>query len=115
MAVTVENRACSNHNGLLPLRASRQRHHKKHDCQFRQNLSHHAHPSCAADTTAGRPVSIEKTTKISVAKSARLASRSARRKWFSRLLENLVHHRNCDRSFSNRRSHAFHVARAYIA
>src|SRR5579864_1031896 len=106
MAATVENRACSNHNRFLPLRGSRQRHHKKHDCQFRQNLSHHAHPSCVADTTARRSVSIEKTAKSSTAKSARLASRSARGTWFSRLLENLVHHRNCDRSFSHRRRHA---------
>src|SRR6185437_2154536 len=46
---------------------------------------------------------------------ANLVSRSASGDGFSCLLENLVHHRNCDRAFSNRRGNALHVARTYIS
>src|ERR1700687_5221353 len=47
-------------------------------------------------------------------RAPRLVSRSACGKVVSPFLENLVHHRNRDRSFPNRRRNTLHIARPYI-
>jgi hypothetical protein len=46
--------------------------------------------------------------------AGKLLCRGACSKLISPFLENLVHHRNCDRSFPNRRRNTLHIARSYI-
>src|SRR6202021_762938 len=53
------------------------------------------------------------TPRIPSERTPRLVSCSACGKMVSPFLENLMHHRNCDRSFANRGSHALHVPRPH--